>query len=428
MDVNYRKKRWYNTARYPIRQPRWVMGLIRLLSKLALAGKNYRIEKINMEGLKPPYMLLSNHMAFMDFELIALATWPHRSNSVASLDGYYRRARLMELIGCIATRKFIADLHLVKSIRRVIQRGDILCLYPEARYSAVGITAFLPESLGKLVKMNKCPLVVAVHHGNHLAIPYWNGKKPRRGVPLHLTVTQLLTAEQVQQMSAGEINAALCEALDYDEYRYQKEKGFLITEPDRAEGLNRILYHCPHCLTESRMASRGTELFCQACGKHWNLEEDGSLRALEGETEFDRIPDWWNWERAQVRARIDRGEYRFEDEVQVYSIPGCRRYYDLGRATVRHTPEEGFVLEGVYRDRPYCIRRPAAGMNSLYVEFACRRFGGRDGFVINTETDSFYCFPDKPDVVTMLNFAAEELYKKTQQLRRPGDVDRKTVG
>ena len=417
MDVNYKKKRYYDTARYPIRQPRWVVGLIWLLSKIALLGQDYKIEKVNMEGLKPPYILLSNHMYFVDFELNALATWPHRVNNVVSQDGYYLRPWLMNLIGCIATRKFIGDLHLVKSIRKVIQRGDILCMYPEARYSAIGTTAFLPDSLGKLVKMNKCPLVVALHHGNHLQTPFWCFNRPRKGVPLRLTFTQVLTAEQVKQMTPAQINEALRKALEYDEYRYQKEAGFLISSPDRAEGLHKILYQCPHCRTESKMASQGTELFCTACGKRWNLEEDGSLKALEGETEFLHIPDWYEWERSQVRAQIERGEYRFDDTVQVYSLPGCYRYHPLGTARLRHTVEEGFVLEGIYRNRPYRIQRLPAGMNSLHVEYDYHRILQKDAFEIAIETDSFYCFPEKTDVITKLGFATEEIFKLSQEMR-----------
>ena len=34
-----------------------------------MAGQPYEIEKIHMEGLKPPYILLSNHMHFVDFHL-----------------------------------------------------------------------------------------------------------------------------------------------------------------------------------------------------------------------------------------------------------------------------------------------------------------------------------------------------------------------
>ena len=99
IDVNYKNKRRYNTAKYPIRQPLFFVGLIWVLSKILLIGKKYKITKVNMEGLKPPYMVLSNHMYFVDFELAALVTTPHRVNNVVNLDGYYRKAWLLELIG-----------------------------------------------------------------------------------------------------------------------------------------------------------------------------------------------------------------------------------------------------------------------------------------------------------------------------------------
>ena len=119
MDVNYKNKKRYNTAKYPIRQPIIIVWLIWLLSKILLFNKKYKVEKINMEGLKPPYMLLSNHMYFVDFELCAVGTLPHRVNNVVNIDGYYRRPFLLELIGAICTRKFTMDLHLIKSISKV---------------------------------------------------------------------------------------------------------------------------------------------------------------------------------------------------------------------------------------------------------------------------------------------------------------------
>ena len=50
MEVNYKNKKTYNTAHYPIRQPLIISWLITLVSRFALIGKKYRIEKINMEG------------------------------------------------------------------------------------------------------------------------------------------------------------------------------------------------------------------------------------------------------------------------------------------------------------------------------------------------------------------------------------------
>ena len=88
-------------------------------------------------------------------------------------------------------------------------------------------------------------------------------------------MTQILTAEQIKEMSVAQINEVLHKAFQYDDYQYQKDNGILIKEKYRAEGLHKVLYQCPHCMTESQMASEGTQIFCQSCGKRWNLNEDG---------------------------------------------------------------------------------------------------------------------------------------------------------
>ena len=395
-------------------QGKFWTGLIWVLSKIALMGKQYKVETVNMDGLKPPYMLLSNHMHFIDFELAAMATWPHPVSNVVSIDGYVVKFFLLEWIGAIATRKFTTDIHLVKSIRKVLQRGDILSMYPEARYSPCGTTAFLPDSLGKLIRMNKVPVVAVVHHGNHLYAPFWNFRSKRK-VPFHTVFTQILTAEQAKTMSVDEINATLRQALQYDDYRYQKEQGIRITEPYRAEGLHKELYQSPHCKEEFTMDSTGAELFCTACGKRWVWQEDGYLKATEGETEFDHIPDWFTWERQQVKEQIENGTYSFEDEVTVYSLPRVLRYIPLGKAKLTHDPEHGFQLEGYYRDAKYYIHREPAQTNSLHVEYDFGPQNKKDCLDISTENDSFYCIPTKKNILTKLAFATEEIYLRSQK-------------
>ena len=426
IEVNYKNKKRYNTAKYPIRQPKFFTYLIWVLSKFALIGKKHKIEKINMEGLKPPYMVLSNHMYFIDFELAAMVTFPHRVNNVVNLDGYYRRPWLMELIGAIGTRKFTTDLHLIKSIYKVLRRGDILCMYPEARYSPCGITSYLPESLGLLVKRCKVPIVTIVHKGNHLHSPFWNFRKKRK-VPLHTTATKILTPEQIESMSADEINAVLKKALTYDEYQYQKDNGILIKEPYRAEGMHKILYQCPHCLAESKMASSGTELFCTACNKRWTLNEDGTLSAQDGNTEFERVPDWFLWEREQVKAQILRGEYSFSDEVDVYSQPRCWKFEHLGPGKLTHDPENGFILEGYYNNAPYYIQRLPIQSNSLHIEYDWCYVKPFDCVDISTENDSFFCYPKKNDVVTKLAFATEILYEMQEAEKLKRRTERKSA-
>lgn len=375
-----------------------------------LIGKKFKVDKINMEGLKAPYLMLSNHMYFIDFELAAMGTWPYRVNNVVSIDGYYRRPWLLELIGAICTRKFTMDLHLVKSIYKVLRRGDILSMYPEARYSPAGVTSYLPDSLGRLIKRCKVPVVTVIHHGNHLHSPFWNFRNKRK-VPLHTVFTQILTAEDVEKMTPDEINDAVRKAFVYDDYQYQKDSGILIKEEFRAEGLHKILYQCPSCMTEHEMDSKDSKLFCKKCGKKWIWREDGYLEAVEGKTEFDHIPDWFEWEREQVRLQVENGTYRFEDDVDIYSMPRCWKFEHLGKGKLTHDIEKGFTVEGFYNEKLYEINRSPLQTNSLHIEYDYCYIKPFDCVDISTENDSFYCYPKKENVVTKLAFATEEIYQ-----------------
>ena len=372
IDVNYGGLKRYDTTRPPLRQRKLFTAILRALCGMSMIGQAYEIEKINMEGLKPPYILLSNHMYFVGF-------------------------------------------HLCSSKKDLQDYGDILCMYPEARYSPIGTTAILPDSLGKLVKKQGVPVVVLLHHGNYLHTPFWNYRKPRK-VPLHTTMTQILTAQEVSEKSAAEIGEIIRAAIH--EFPWQREKNIRITEPFRAEGLHKVLYQCPHCLAESRMESRGATLRCAACGKTWELDELGVLHAGEGETEFAYPPDWFEWEREQVRSQLEAGTYHFEDEVEVYSLPNAWRFQKLGKARLIHDMEEGFIVEGEHNGAPYRIHRPPLGMYGLHVEYDYCYVRPDDCVDISTDNDSLYCYPTRQNVVTKLSFATEELYKIKQAERK----------
>ena len=163
------------------------------------------------------------------------------------------------------------------------------------------------------------------------------------------------------------------------------------------------------------MGSEGAELFCGACGKRWLWQEDGFLKAIEGETEFDHIPDWFAWERKTVSDEIDRGEYFYRIETEVLSLPRILRYIPLGKATLTHDPEKGFILEGHYRGQTWHIERQPAQTNSLHVEYEFSPLKNRDYVDISTENDSFYCIPQSRNIITKLAFATEELYLRSQK-------------
>lgn len=406
----------YDTSKLPKHQLGIFTFLMYGLSKVFMHSQEYKIEKVGMEGIKPPYILLSNHMYFCDFYLASIASFPHKLYNIATIDGYYRRPFIMEMIGCMCKRKFTTDPSLVTAARDVLfKKKGVLSMYPEARYTPVGTTAILPDSLGMLIKEMKVPVVVLIHHGNHLHTPFWNYRQPRK-VPLLSRMEYILSSEDIEKMSISEIQALVTEKMQYDEYKWQRDNGIRIIEENRAEGLHKILYKCPHCLNEGRLESKGTRLICPDCKREWNLNENGELECVNGETRFSHIPDWFEWERECVREEVRSGSYHFEDEVDVFSLPSCMKFIHVGKARLVHS-YEGLILEGEYEGKKYRIKRSVPGMYGVHVEYDYCYVRPEDCIDISTDNDSLYCYPKKQNVITKISFAVEELYKAQREAR-----------
>lgn len=404
----------FDMIKKPIRQRSFLRPVTWLLSYPSTWKHRLKVHKKGMEGLKPPYLLLCTHHAFIDFKVTTAAIFPHRANYVVAIDGFIGREWLLRQVGGICKRKFTNDVQLIRQIRHVLlKQGDILALYPEARYSLIGTNAVLPESLGKMAKLLGVPVVMLNMHGNYLNSPCWNLKP--RGNRLEADLTRVFTPEELKEASVAQINAKINEAFTYDEYRWQKENGIVIDYPKRAEGLHKVLYQCPHCLTEYRMTSSGSQITCGSCHKSWEMTTLGELQAVvpaDDErtlvTEFPHIPDWYEFERAQVRSEIERGTYAFTCEATVDALPNAKRYIRLGTATLSHT-REGFLLEGVFDGEPFRLEKPVASMYSCHIEY--NYFDKGDCIDLSTLDDTYYIYPHGEDFsVTKLALATEELY------------------
>ena len=392
----------------PIRQRHFLRPIVWALTLPAVRLQKTLITKTNCEDLKPPYLLLGNHNAFYDFKVATKAIFPNRANYVVAIDGFVGREWLVRNVGGICKRKFTTDVQLVRHIKRVFDNGDILILYPEARYSLCGTTAVLPDSLGKLCKMMKVPVVTLICHGHHINSPFWNLKK-RKLPGTAAQMKQLFTAEQLKEASVEEINEAIRREFVYDDFAWQKENRIMIDEPFRAEGLHKVLYQCPACATEYRMGSKGDTLYCKACGKRWHMTELGELKAECGDTEFSHIPDWYEWEREQVRREVQDGRYHIELQCHVSSMPNAKKFIPIGNGTLIHDMS-GFQVQGSGKYGDFSMVREANELYSCHIEYDyLGKYG--DCVDLNTLEDTYYIFPDGEDFsVTKMALATEELY------------------
>lgn len=411
----------FDRRREPPKQNPLIMPLLWLWCWLMTRRGRLRIHKIGMEGLRPPFLVLATHHAFMDFYVTPLCLFPHRANYVSELEGFEHYGEWpYRQVGCLGTRKFVNDTALVRNIRRCMERRGILVLYPEARYANVGTSSLLPPSTAKLIRYLKVPVVTIHMHGNYLQSPIWNLKR-RKGVRLEAEVRQLLSAQQAGELPLEEIQSRVQEALTYDEYAWQACQGLAIHAPWRAEGLEHPLYQCATCGTEFQMASEGAELFCKACGARWRMNEFGQLEGLGSSTPFPHIPDWYEWERKQVEEEITWGGYQLDVRVRVQSLPNAVNFIELGEGRLRHD-SDGFSL--TFTDYgasgPSTLHFSPQATFSVHTEYDYR--GQGECITLSTPDNTYFLYPlEEGFSATKIQFAAEALWRRwaDQEKKQP---------
>jgi len=389
----------------PCRPSAALHRLVRLLTAADLKDANFHYETDISRAGDGPFLILMNHSSFIDLEMV-FAMFDKPFCIVTTSDSFVGKYELLRHLGCIPTNKFATDPALVMDIRHTLRenRTSVL-MYPEASYSFDGTATPLPRGMGKLLKMLRVPVLMVKTEGAFLRDPLYNMLQKRK-TDVSAKVTCLFTRDEIRELTDLELEDRLDEAFSFDNFRVQQEKGIRITEDFRADGLNRILYKCPHCLTEGKNEGKGTKMKCDSCGVTYELTEDGFLRCENGEGKFIHIPDWYRWEREEVRRELEDGSYRMELDGEICMLVDYKAVYKIGRGHLSHSTD-GFVLTGA--DGKLDFRRKPLNNYSIYSDYYWYEMG--DVICIGTTEEQYYVFPDEKDVVAKARLAAEELFK-----------------
>jgi len=284
-------------------------------------------------------------------------------------------------------------------------------MYPEAGYSFDGRATALPRKMGVLMKRLGVPVVTVITQGAFARDPLYNMLQIRN-VKVSAHVKCIASAEEVKTLSVAELDARLEESFSFDNFAWQRDQKVVIDVPFRADGLQRILYKCPHCGAENQMEGKGLHLTCNACGKRWEMDVYGQLAACEGETEYAHIPDWYKWQRQCVKEELEKGTYKLDTPVDIAVQVNLDGICMIGEGHLVHD-ENGFHLTGGEGKLDY--KQSPLASHTLYSDYYWYELG--DVIGIGDNEFSYFCFPKTEVSVTKARLATEELYK-LKKLRR----------
>lgn len=398
-------------------------AIIRIIAipDLMATGFTYTTERME-ETKGKPCLILMNHSSFIDLEIASKIFYPKPYGIVCTSDGFVGKNRLMRMIGCFPTQKFVSDFKLIEDIKYLLnEKNTSVLMYPEASYSFDGTATALPRKMGVLLKKLNVPVVTVITQGAFARQPLYNMLKKRK-VKVSAHVKCLFTAQEIKEMSTKELDEILDKEFSFDNFRWQEEQKIEINETFRADGLHRILYKCPHCLKEDKMIGKGIMLTCNSCGAKWEMTSYGQLKNQNKEPTFDHIPNWYAWQRQCVKAELENNEYHIETDVDIGMMVDYKAIYMVGNGKLKHNCN-GFELTGCEGKLNYT--QPPLASYGLYADYYWYEIG--DVICIGNKDALYYCFPKDNTPVAKTRMAAEELYKLTRENRKKQKKSNQTL-
>jgi len=326
-----------------------------------------RILRSEIRGKKGPFVVIANHQAAYDFvNLIGIAARPM---SFVISNSFYNSLPItgfFDMLGVIPKQQFQTTPKDMRRMKRVVEHGQPLVIYPAGLMCEDGLSTPIPDATYKFLKWLDADVYVARTAGTYFAMPKWSkGFRPGR---TDLDVYKLFDRQQLAAASLEEVEQAVNTALLYDAYREQEELQITYANNHNIEGLEQVLYMCPHCLSEFSMAvKQQNTIYCKKCGYELQSDRYAFLHNRRGIGPALRyVSDWSRLIYHQLKEKLqqdDKAQLTANTAIHMINYEK-HRFEEVGNGTVSLS-RSGFVLSGSINGQPAELNIPIANIPSL---------------------------------------------------------------
>ncbi len=326
-----------------------------------------KILRNELKGVKGPFVVIANHQSAYDFVNLIGATC-RRMTFVIS-NSFYRSLPIkgvLDKLGVIPKQQFQTTTHDMKRMKAVVEQGHPLVVYPAGLMCEDGLSTPIPRATYKFIKWLGVDVYIARTQGAYFVMPKWaKGMRPGR---TSMDIYRLFSKEELAALPLAEVQARTEAAILFDAYREQECLRNRYYKASNVEGLEKVLYMCPHCGSEFTITvQNGSTLRCEHCGYELQCDEFSFLHNRKGlGREVRYVSDWSRTIYAALREAVLRGdETGLSAATDIHMIDSVRnRFVKVGAGTVSVNARQ-IHITGTVRGQDVSLHLPIAQLPAL---------------------------------------------------------------
>ncbi len=306
------------------------IGRIYCRIRYGFTSKIYNLEK------GKSHIVICNHTTFADQFMVG-SYFNRNMYFIASDDllNKWTGRYLIWMLGIIPKAKSTKDLGAVRMAKRVTNEGGNVMVFPEGNRTYSGELCHVDIAIAKFVKVLKSDLVIYNLVGGYGVLPRFANVQ-RKGKMQGL-VREIIPASEVAEMTTEELHERIKAGLSVKEEKLEVKSKVI------AENVERAVYICPNCGKMDCITSKGNMIGCKNCDLQVEYLEDLTLKTLCGNFNFNRISDWYKWQRSvaiETFSKEDNNITIGDDKINVFHVENMQ-LDDLGVFDVKFSEKEG---------------------------------------------------------------------------------------
>jgi 1-acyl-sn-glycerol-3-phosphate acyltransferase len=217
-----------------------------------------------------PFLIVANHESYLDPFLFGIFI-PFETRFVTTADVFTTPIMrfLLKGIGTFPMRRHRQDLKSIRTMIRMVNKGEIVGIFPEGGRSIDGSPLpILTETL-KLIQRCKVPILPVHLDGAYEIWPRWDSR--RRHGEVSVTINPIIGLDA--QVDLNILEERIQRSIFAQPKVFRPVKSKAITR-----GIQDLLWACVECQSRGTILPKsGTEIICSHCNTTWTMETDYTL-------------------------------------------------------------------------------------------------------------------------------------------------------